>query len=259
VTGKKVRSDFNALFDHVVVLSEERYGELERELGEKEAKKRVLLLMIEYSRRIKQHFGFVAISIQLHLSEGHYERCAGGCESATKTDCAKDCGRFIRNVHAHVSFFNYDFKRKVAPLRHLMKKGKSANGKTNNLNPNFVRMQDIASDVFSALNFRRGLSQNIAGRQHLSKEKFVKEKLNKAASELSLKQQHINSLQDQLAFSEMKHQRLEKETRKLEEKRGWLKDSIKELQHNLSSLENALRVRCQEAIYQIYSKVKNSF
>lgn len=55
VTGKKVRSDFNILFEHVVVLSEARYKKLEIEFGVEVAKQKVLRQLVEYSKLINKN------------------------------------------------------------------------------------------------------------------------------------------------------------------------------------------------------------
>lgn len=142
VTGKKIRSDFNALFEHVVVLSESQYVLIEKRVGNAEAKRLAINSLKYYAKSIKAEFGFEPLSIDFHLDEGHYD----------------NTGMFIRNIHAHVTFFNYDFLKKVAPLRHLMIKGKSDSGRTFQLNPNFEKMQDIVCESFKKLGFVRGES-----------------------------------------------------------------------------------------------------
>ncbi|MGO4891137.1 hypothetical protein [Flavobacterium sp. W21_SRS_FM6] len=162
VTGKKPRSDFNCLFEHIVIFSESQYYELEKKYGHKKAKVLVLNRLKKYAQAIKKRFGFEPIAIDFHLDEGHVN---------------DETGTFKRNIHAHVQFFNYDFSNKIAPLRKLIKKGKNKDGRTNQLNPNFEKMQDLAAEAFQDLNFTRGQSKNITNKEHLSKEHFVKQKL----------------------------------------------------------------------------------
>ncbi len=162
-TGKKIRSDFNALFEHVVVLSESQYSFIEEKVGNEQTKNLVINSLKCYAKSIKMEFGFEPLSIDLHLDEGHYDLS----------------GNFIRNIHAHLTFFNYDFQKKVAPLRHLMVKGQSASGRTLQLNSNFEKMQDLVFDSFCNLGFIRGESKSITNANHFSKERFVKEKVNK--------------------------------------------------------------------------------
>lgn len=195
VTGKKIRSDFNALFEHVVVLSESQYSLIEEKIGQEKTRIRVLNGLKRYAKSIKIEFGFEPLSIDLHLDEGHYDLS----------------GKFIRNVHAHITFFNYDFQKKVAPLRHLMVKGKNDSGRTLKLNPNFEKMQDLVSDSFRNLGFIRGESKSITNINHCRKEIFVKEKLNNLtilSGELELKSRN---LKQEIKISEKKKDSLESE------------------------------------------------
>jgi hypothetical protein len=172
-TGKKCRSDFNALFEHILIFSADTYDELEKKHGHDRLKNAMLGQTKMYATEIQKRFGFEPLGIDLHLDEGTFDPITG------KTK---------RNVHAHVQFFNYDFDKKIAPLRHLMRKGKDENGQTHQLNPNFVMMQDIAGDLFSKAGFKRGETRDVTGRKHMEKEAFVRHKL-------SLMEQEIQSLQ----------------------------------------------------------------
>lgn len=163
VTGKKVRVDNNVLFEHVLCLSEKHYSKLEKLNGKDKVKLATIKRLKQYAIAVKSGLGVEVLGLDLHLDEGRYE--------------ALENNRFIRNVHAHVQFMNYDFSRKVAPLRHLMAKGLNNNGKTNTLNPHFVKIQDLAFEAFKDLGFLRGESKSITNKKHLSKELFVKQKI----------------------------------------------------------------------------------
>jgi hypothetical protein len=173
VTGKKCRSDFNALFEHILIFSVSRYEQLELKYGSEKLKTAMLLQMQKYAIEIKTNFGFEPLGIDLHLDEGTVD---------PKTGAVK------RNIHAHIQFFNYDFDKKVAPLRHLMRKGMDNAGQTNDLNPNFVKMQDIAGYLFKNAGFSRGQSKSVTGKAHMEKEQFIKHKL-------GLMEQKIDRLQ----------------------------------------------------------------
>ena len=152
VSGRKPQKAMNVLFEHVVVFSEDQFKEArpsKREFDE---------CMRGYIKAIHAEFGFQPLGYELHLDEGHTDE---------KT------GEFKRNIHAHVYFFNYDFKKKKAPLRDLMKKGNDENGKTLPLNHNFVRIQDLAGMAFKPLGFRRGISKGERNGKHLDKDTFV--------------------------------------------------------------------------------------
>jgi len=151
-SGRSPQKKMNVLFEHVVVFSEDQFKE------RKPNKKEFDECMQRYIKAIHAEFGFQPLGYELHLDEGHTDE---------KT------GQFKRNIHAHVYFFNYDFKKKKAPLRDLMKKGKDENGKTLPLNHNFVKMQDLAAMAFNPLGFRRGISKGERNRKHLDKDTFV--------------------------------------------------------------------------------------
>tara|TARA_R110001583_G_scaffold164736_2_gene317221 strand:- start:3237 stop:4076 length:840 start_codon:yes stop_codon:yes gene_type:complete len=171
-TGKKCRSDFNALFEHILIFSENVYTDLEQKHGSERLKRSLLLQLKKYAEKIKKEFGFEPLGIDLHLDEGLIDQ---------------QTGKVRRNIHAHIQFFNYDFDKRVAPLRHLMRKGVDENGRTQQLNPNFVLMQDIAGNLFSKAGFKRGESKDVTGREHLKKEGFVKQ-------ELKLREEEVNRL-----------------------------------------------------------------
>ena len=174
-SGRKPQDKMNVLFEHVVVLSEDQFKE------RKPSKKEFDECMRGYIKDIHAEFGFQPLGYELHLDEGHTDE---------KT------GQFKRNIHAHVYFFNYDFKKKKAPLRDLMKKGKDENGKTLPLNHNFVKMQDYAALAFKPLGFRRGISKGERNRKHLDKDTFV---VSKKLSEIINRYDKVRKLVNNIA------------------------------------------------------------
>jgi hypothetical protein len=88
-TGRSCRSDFNAVFEHVVVFSEEKYTSLEKKYGKEKLKQAMMHQLKAYAEKIKSEFGFEPMSIDLHLDEGREDPSTGAV---------------IRNTHAHVFF-----------------------------------------------------------------------------------------------------------------------------------------------------------
>lgn len=261
VTGKKVRSDFNVLFDHVVVLSESQYAKLEIAWGEEKAKRQVLSHMIKYADKIKEEYGFLPISVQLHLDEGHFEekqleeqRLNDGQLEEEQLGPSR---QFVRNIHCHCSFMNYDFKKKISPLRGLMGKGKNRAGQTNSLNMHFVRMQDIAAEVFAPLKFERGVSKDVTGAKHLEKEAFVRAKLNEMGVTLNQSEQKVASLQQEVKHFKKRAKTLSNEVNMLQQKRDWLSNRIEELQEHMQNLEQAVIRNCRHAVAHVHDKVSN--
>lgn len=240
VTGKKTRKDFNLLFEHIVILSEEQYVKMEKKYGETKAKQLFVNYLRKYAAQIKKEFGFEPLGIDLHLDEGRYEE-----------------GRFVRNIHAHVSFFNYDFKNKIAPLRHLMTKGKDSKSRSNQLNPNFEKMQDIVANTFKPLGFERGESKNVTGREHLQKEKFVKEKLNEMTQTVEVLNSRNQELESQLILQKQKSDQLSNEIQIQETKKSWLESKISNLTNMADQLELAIKKRCKKTFSFISRRVTN--
>ena len=152
----------------MVVLGEQQVRLLDQKYGIAVAKREIMKCLRFYAEQIKQEFGFESFAIDLHYDEGRHE---------TVINSGSQSRVFIRNYHAHIQFFNYDFSKKLSPLRHLMKKGVKENGKTCQLNPHFEKMQDLAAKSFFRLGFIRGQSKNVKSVEHLEKEAFVKQKI----------------------------------------------------------------------------------
>jgi hypothetical protein len=162
LNNRSFRSDGNTLFEHVVVFSEEHVSFLEEKLGKERANVEISKCLNQYSKDYAEKYGFTFIGNILHKDEGFYD----------------DKNNFKRNVHAHVMFFNYDFVNKKSNLRNLFKKGVDPKtGKTHELNPNFVDMQDLAASAFEPLKFSRGRSKLITMAKYLPKHQFLLKKL----------------------------------------------------------------------------------
>ena len=147
--GRNPRKDMNLVFEHVLVLSKDQLTKCNKN-GVRDA-------INDYMKQVKEQWGFEPMGYRMHLDEGHYT----------------NEGKFIANPHAHIYFFNYDFEKKRSPLRDLMIKGRNEQGKSPVLNPNFVRMQDIAGECFKRLGFRRGISRGEKNKKHQEKAEFV--------------------------------------------------------------------------------------
>lgn len=168
-TGKKPRSDFNMLFEHILILSEDMYAALERSRDTHDMKRLLTQAAETYMSKVNKRFGFEPIGFDVHLDEGYKD---------SKT------GKFKRNIHIHIQFFNYDFEKRLAPLRKLMAKGKNPDGTTKQLNENFSEFQDLAFESFSSLGFERGRSKNITKQKHQEKLDYVESLVDAKKAEL---------------------------------------------------------------------------
>lgn len=143
---KRLNEKSNTFIDGVAVFSLDQWEELEKKHTSEEIKELVTERMNLFMSKFKDQFGFEPIGFNMHLDEGHEKN------------------QLVRNIHAHVSFFNYDFKKDKAPLRNINKK-------------ETAKMQDLLAESFEDLGFRRGVSKEQTKKNHLEKEKFIEKKL----------------------------------------------------------------------------------
>lgn len=146
--GKSIRKDATTLLDGVLVFSLEQFENLEKSLSQNELQEALTLYTREYMQKIKKLYGLEPLGFQFHLDEGHIKN------------------KFVRNVHAHLTFYNYDFKTNKSRWRELKRK-------------DFSKMQDMAGTIFSDLGFRRGKSKEMTKKNHLKKDKYIEQKQNK--------------------------------------------------------------------------------
>lgn len=240
VTGKKVRSDCNVIFEHVVWLSENQYSRLEQHYGAERIRDAFLARLRVYAQSIRKEFGFEPLGIDLHFDEGHY------CDNQK---------RFIRNIHAHVQFFNYDFEKHIAPLRHLMNKGKDHKGRTNALNPNFVRMQDLVAEPFKNMGFERGESKLITGHEHQNKELFVLNKLKAAQQATDKLQQERSQLAVQLNQQRSEQLQLTEQIVIQRNEVASLAQEVHKLKDQFQHLQQLIKQRAIAAVRQFASRL----
>lgn len=182
--GRKCRNDMNTLMEHIVVLSEEHTAKLEDKLGKERAKREIVKCLKTYSKMYAERFKFTECGFALHLDEGF-------------TDSE---GNFKRNIHAHVMFFNYDFDSKKSYLRTLFKKGDcNVTGKTNELNSNFVAIQDLAHECFKRLKYSRGRSKLLTMSKYLPKHQFLERKLQASFTKYKKITRQLNQKKNELS------------------------------------------------------------
>lgn len=184
IVGRKCRNDMNTLMEHIVVLSEEHTAKLEDKLGKERAKREIVKCLKTYSKMYAEQFKFTECGFALHYDEGFFDKE----------------GNFKRNIHAHVMFFNYDFNTKKSYLRTLFKKGvNEVTGKTNELNSNFVAIQDLAHQCFKRIKFTRGKSKLLTMAEYLPKHQFLEKKLQDSFSKYKKLTQQLNLKKEELS------------------------------------------------------------
>tara|TARA_B100000519_G_scaffold13292_1_gene9981 strand:+ start:37492 stop:38481 length:990 start_codon:yes stop_codon:yes gene_type:complete len=248
IMGKKVRADNNILFEHVVCWSEQQYKKLESKFSPARVKKAIITKLKSYAQTIKTQFGFEPLGIDLHLDEGWYST------SPTEPKAKK----FIRNIHAHVMFFNFDFspEKLLAPLRHLMKKGTDNNGQTLKLNPNFEKIQNIAHEHFRSWGFSRGLSKNITGEDHLTKESHVQRKLISLREQSAILQNDNEKLKVQLIDKRCEFDEVCNSLKSLTLRMHKLRSQVDEIYTLKKELSLAIQQNSEFALRKIISKAR---
>ncbi|WP_236005755.1 recombinase, partial [Vibrio paracholerae] len=174
IAGKKssnlhFRNDANVLIDNVLIFSREQLDFLrikapEHWRGLLEKCGRDLALGIQ------REFGLLPMDIHWHFDEGHYD----------------EYGSFKHNYHAHMTFFNFDFKTLEQPLRKMKR-------------ADFSKIQDLAAKSFGHLGFERGLKKSVTGKSHKEKAVFLADSLKVLESEkkeLELKVQELQKVYD---------------------------------------------------------------
>lgn len=138
----KEQAKENTLIEFVCALSNEETKKiLQQENGEEKLKNALKLTMEEISKK----YGFTKLFYVFHADEGH----------------AKN-GENFNNFHAHLLFYNFDFKKEKSVLRNIKKE-------------EWSKMQDLASQCFQKcdLNFQRGEKKETKEKDHLERRLFI--------------------------------------------------------------------------------------
>lgn len=148
--------------DGAFSFSLDRWEELEKEYTKEKLQELITDRMNTYMDKFKKKFGYEPIGFEMHLDEGHEKQI-----EAKKNNPEQ---KLVRNIHAHVCFFNFDFETKTAPHRKMKKK-------------HWSQCQDLAAECFEDLGFQRGISKDKTKKQHLDKDAFIAEKQAKLEAE----------------------------------------------------------------------------
>lgn len=183
--GKKIQKNANHYLEGVLSFSYEKVCEYGINKFLKDAPE----LIKQYGKAVADEFGFEFIGFSLHIDEAQikYQKDENGNEitdeNGEKVPLLDDKGQTIVekdengnpkiNFHAHVNFINYDKKTNKARFREIQRKFVSERKFPNMA---FVKMQDMAGQMFQKLGFERGLSKEITGHKHVEKAHMKLEK-----------------------------------------------------------------------------------
>lgn len=165
--GKAIQSNANTFIDGVLAFSAERVDHLISEYGFEKTKDYMKKQIKAYMRSIQSEFGFEPVSYDFHMDEGHYDKLSG---------------EWKPNYHAHLVFFNYDFKTGKAPLRKMM--GKSGRQQTS-------KMQDLAGVAFKGGGFVRGEPSE---KNHLEKDEWIAKKQAEMEAKINYAMEYLSNV-----------------------------------------------------------------
>lgn len=258
---KRLNEKSNTFVDGIFAFSLEKWEQLEKEFSQDELQKMITERMEKYMIGFKNTFGFEPIGFEMHLDEGHEKQIEAKKNNADIT--------LTRNIHAHVSFFNYDFKNDAAPLRNMKKK-------------DWSRCQDLAYECFKDLGFERGISKEITNNQHLEKDAFVKEKQKILIEELKKKNKIIKQKDQEIkALNELGRDKIilikelidkkskiskggkvrQEISKKLKKQNQYLLGQNQKLKENINFLENRQNTIFEkmDVIVNFLGKLSNKF
>lgn len=224
--GKKIQKNANHFLEGVLAFSFDKFKENSKEFREKAPE-----LIEQYMQNICEEYGFEPVGWSLHFDEGYID---------------KKTGKKKLNVHAHVQMVNFDFNTEKARFREYQQKYVKKR-KVPNLH--FVKMQDMANDVFAEkLGFVRGVSKSKTNKVHLDKEDHVVEKLKKKEQKLDDLDALIDEkTEDYQYFSEQienlrkDYSDLETDVSELRAEKSDLETEASELRAEKSSIKASIR------------------
>jgi hypothetical protein len=215
--NRNIRKDANTFLDCVVSFSLERWEALEKKHGSIKLQSSMKKMMHNFMIEMQQQHLLHPVGFKYHLDEGFYKQYEAyqNQQDRLKKGLLKqdellmDKGELVRNIHAHVIFYNFDFKEKKAPLRKMNKK-------------TFSSFQDIAGIAFAKSGYVRGILKDVTNKSHDERLNFVKNKIKAKQQELSEiginvidKQNELSDLTDEIKEQEALFKKLKKDIKRL--------------------------------------------
>ena len=161
---------------------------------------------MEPVRSVEKKWGIKALQVHLHRDEGHYEN-------------PSDENTWVPNYHAHIIWDWMDWKT----------------GKSIKLNADDMsEMQDMVAE---ALDMERGQKKSETGLDHLEREQFIKQKLEKEKKQL---EEERRKAQSEKAKAENKANEAKEQARKANEDKEQAEKKAKEANTVLASAESKI-------------------
>ncbi len=175
----------NDLIEMVVSLSEEQTQHY-LDTGKKEI---IDMAFHQFTMEVKNKYGFEPLCSSIHYDEGHIPK--KNKKDKVVYDIVDNLDiqnkKEKHNYHAQITFFNYDFKNSRSVLRTMKKQ-------------DWRDIQDLAANTFKAfgLDYQRGISKEITGKEHLNNLEFKIQKLMEELEEVKKDNKEFKSLNNKL-------------------------------------------------------------
>jgi hypothetical protein len=227
---KALKKNANVLLDGVLAFSRPHVEYLYSEYGEEKTNKVLVEYAEKFGRELQKKFGMQLVQVALHLDEGKIKN-----------------GIVKKNYHAHLSFLNFDFNKHKTVLRTLRK------NKKNIEDNDYVKMQDIAAEIFGPLDFVRG--KQGSKKKHLEREEYIEmakkiQELNKNLKNtdnlIEEKNQMLFEKSNQVVLKNVEVFKLESEIRRLKATRADEQITIQEFDRKIRELEKTGRALSKE-------------
>ena len=162
--------------------------------------------LLRFTKEVEKKWGIKALQVHLHRDEGHYEN-------------PSDENTWVPNYHAHIIWDWMDWKT----------------GKSIKLNADDMStMQDMVAE---ALDMERGQKKSETGLDHLEREQFIKQKLEKEKKQL---EEEKRKAQSEKAKAENKANEAKEQARKANEDKEQAEKKALEAKTTLTSAESKI-------------------
>ena len=162
--------------------------------------------LLRFTKEVEKKWGIKALQVHLHRDEGHYEN-------------PSDENTWVPNYHAHIIWDWMDWKT----------------GKSIKLNADDMsEMQDMVAE---ALDMERGQKKSETGLDHLEREQFIKQKLEKEKKQL---EEEKRKAQSEKAKAENKANEAKEQARKAHEDKEQAEKKALEAKTTLTSAESKI-------------------
>lgn len=168
--------------------------------------------VLRFTKEVEKKWGIKALQVHLHRDEGHYE--VPGDEKT-----------WVPNYHAHIIWDWMDWKT-----------GKS-------IKLNAADMSEMQDMVAEALDMERGQKKSETGLDHLDREQFIKQKLEKEKKQLEEEKRKAQSEKDK---TEKKAQEAKEEAKKAVEEKNEAEQKTKDAKTALASVESKISEKQSE-------------